>query len=95
VNYFNDGLNYDDDDEDDDDDEENNRNSGNCDNAHVNANKGTRQYVVSLLSGSNHCGQVIQCSKCFILQVTIPQLTLFVHRTQELQDRLESDAEED
>jgi hypothetical protein len=92
VNYFNNGLNYNDDNEEDDDN--NDRNLGNYDNAYVNANEGTRQYIGSLFSGNNHCGQVLQCSNCFILQVTIPQLTLFVHRTQELQDRLESDEED-
>jgi hypothetical protein len=101
VNNFNNGLNYNDDDDDDDDDEdnddddENNRDSGNYDNVHVNANEGMRQYVARLLFGSNCCGKVLQCLNCFILQVTIPQLILFVHRTQELQDRLECDEEED
>jgi hypothetical protein len=94
VNYFNNGLNYNDDNNDEVDDEDHDRNLGNYDNAHVNANEGRRQYVASLLPGSNCCRQVLQCSNCFILQVTIPQLKLFVHRTQDLQDRLECDKEE-
>ncbi len=72
VNYFNDGLNYDDDDDNEEEDDDIIRNSGNYDNSHVNANERTRQYVASLLSGSNHCRQVLQCSNCVILQVTIP-----------------------
>jgi hypothetical protein len=95
VNYFNNGLNYNNDDDDEIDDDDNNRNLGNDDNAHVNANEGMRQYVARLLSGSDCCRQVLKCLNCFILQVTIPQITLFVHRTQELQDRLECDEEED
>jgi hypothetical protein len=43
VNYFNNGLNYNDEDDDEEDDDSNNRNSGNYDNAHVNANEGMRQ----------------------------------------------------
>jgi hypothetical protein len=35
---------------------DNDRDLGNYDNAHGNANKGGRQFVVSLLSGSNYCG---------------------------------------
>jgi hypothetical protein len=95
VNYFNNGLNYYDNNDNEEEDDDNNRDLGNYNNAHVNANEGTRQYVVILLSGSDHCGQVLQCSNCFISQVTIPQLPLFVHRTQELQDKLECDEEED
>jgi hypothetical protein len=77
VNYFNNGFNYNNDD--DDVDDNNNRNSGIYDNAHVNAHKGTRKYIASLLFRNNCCGQVLQCWNCFILQVSIPQLTLFVH----------------
>jgi hypothetical protein len=97
VNYFNNGINYNDDDDNDDeeDDDDNDRDSGNNDNAHGNATKGARQFVVSLLSGSNHCGQVLQYYNCFILQGNMLQLTLFVHKTQELKDRLEYDKEED
>jgi hypothetical protein len=58
VNYFNNGLNYDDDDDDEEDDDDNDRDLGNYDNAHVNANEGTRQFVASLIPGSNHCRQV-------------------------------------
>ncbi len=65
MNYFNNGINYnddndDDDDADDDDDDDNDRDLGNYDNAHSNANEGRRQFVVSLLSGSDCCGQVLQ-----------------------------------
>jgi hypothetical protein len=56
VNYFNNGLNYNDDNDDEEDDDDNNRNLGNYDNAYVNANEGTRQYVASLFSGNNCCG---------------------------------------
>ncbi len=57
VNYFNNGNNYDDDDDDDydDDDDDNNGDLGNDDNAHGNANKGGRQFVVSCLSGRDYC----------------------------------------
>jgi hypothetical protein len=57
VNYFNSGNNYGDDDYnyDDYDDDDNDRDSGNDDNAHGNANKGGRQFVVSCLSGSDYC----------------------------------------
>jgi hypothetical protein len=57
VNYFNNGNNYDDDDDDDneEDDYDNNRDMDNDDNAHCNANKGGRQFVASLLSGSDYC----------------------------------------
>jgi hypothetical protein len=59
VNYFNNGNNYNDDDENNDEDEEddddNNRDLGNDDNVHGNANKGGRQFVASLLSGSDYC----------------------------------------
>jgi hypothetical protein len=48
VKCFNNGLNYNDDDDNEEEDDDNNRDLGNYDNAHVNANKGTRQYVVSL-----------------------------------------------
>jgi hypothetical protein len=56
VNYFNNGLNYNNDNDDEKDDDDNNRDSGNYDNAHGNANNGTRQFVASLLSGSDCCG---------------------------------------
>ncbi len=58
VNYFNNGNNYNnyDDDDDEEDDDDNNRDMGNEDNAHGNANKGGRQFVASLLSGSDYCG---------------------------------------
>ncbi len=58
VNYFNNRNNYNDDDDDDDneeDDDDNNRDMGNDDNVHGNANKGGRQFVASLLSGSDYC----------------------------------------
>ncbi len=62
VNYFNNQLNYDNDDDNDneEDDDDNNRDLGNDDNVHGNANKGTRQFVARLLSGSNHFGQILQ-----------------------------------
>jgi hypothetical protein len=60
VNYFNIGLNYDDDNDNEEEDDDNNKDLGNYDNAHGNANKGTRQFVASLLSGSNFCKQVLQ-----------------------------------
>ncbi len=60
VNYFNNGLNYNNDNDDEEEDDYNDRASSNYDNAHVNANKRTKQYVASFLSGSNHCGQVLQ-----------------------------------
>jgi hypothetical protein len=61
VNYINYGLsNYDDDNDNEEKDDDNNRDSGNYENVHVNANKGTRQYVACLLSGSNNFGQVLQ-----------------------------------
>jgi hypothetical protein len=58
VNYFNNGINYSDDKDSDneEDDDDNDRDLGNYDNAHGNANKGGRQFVGSLLSGSNYCG---------------------------------------
>jgi hypothetical protein len=59
VNYFNNGNNYNDDDDDDNDNEEddddNDKDLGNDDNVHGNANKGGRQFVASLLSGSDYC----------------------------------------
>jgi hypothetical protein len=76
VNSFNNGLNEDNDDDDDKDVKD--RNSGNDDNEHVNANERMRQYVASSFSGNYRCGQVLQRSNCFVLQVTIP---LNVHRT--------------
>ncbi len=60
VNYFNFGLNYDNDDDNEEDDDDNNRDLGKYDNPHGNANKGTRPFVVSLLSGSNRCRQLLQ-----------------------------------
>ncbi len=58
MNYFNNVINYnnDDDNDDDEEDDDNNRDLGNYDNAHGNAKKGGRQFVASLLSGSNYCG---------------------------------------
>ncbi len=58
VNYFNNGINYydDDDDENEEDDDDNNRDSGNDANAHGNANKGGRQFVLSCLPGQDYCG---------------------------------------
>jgi hypothetical protein len=56
VNYFDNGLNYSGDDDDEEDDDDNNRDSGSYDNAYGNVNKGTKQNIASLLSGSNHCG---------------------------------------
>jgi hypothetical protein len=57
VNYFNNGNNYNDDDDNDNekDDDDNDRDLGNDDNARGNANKGGRQFVASLLSGSDYC----------------------------------------
>jgi hypothetical protein len=72
VNYFNNGLNYNHDDDVEEEDDDNNRDSGNYDNVHVNANKGPRQYVGSLLSGSNCCRQVLQYYNCFFLHVPMP-----------------------
>jgi hypothetical protein len=97
VNYFNNGNNYDNDDDNDDeeDDDDIDGDFGNYDNAHGNANEGTRQYIASLLSGSNYCGLVLQYWNYFYLQVNMPQLTFFVHRTQEHKDRLDYDKEED
>jgi hypothetical protein len=85
VKYFNNGLNNNNGNEDDDDN--NDRNLGNYDNAHANANKGRRQYVASSFSGNDCCGQVLD-KLPYRLMCT--ELTLFVHRIQELQDRLES-----
>jgi hypothetical protein len=58
VNYFNNGNNYNDDDDDgnEEDDGDNDRDLGNDDNVYSNANKGRRQFVASLLSGSDYCG---------------------------------------
>ncbi len=58
MNYFNYGNNYNDDDDndDDEDDNDNDRDSGNDNNAHCNATKGGRQFVVSCLSQSDYCG---------------------------------------
>jgi hypothetical protein len=58
VNYFNNGNNYnnDNDDDNEEDDDDNDRDLGtNYNKVHGNANKGGRQFVVSLLSGSNYC----------------------------------------
>ncbi len=62
VNYFNNGINCDDEDDNDneEDDDDNNRDLGNYDYAHGNTNKRGRQFVASLLSGSNYCGEVLQ-----------------------------------
>ncbi len=58
MNYFNNGNNYNnnDDDDEEEEDDDNNRDLGNHDNAHGNANKGGRQFVVSCHSGSDYCG---------------------------------------
>jgi hypothetical protein len=40
-------------------------------------------------------GKYFNFWNCFNMQVNMPQLTLFVHRTQELKDRLDYDEEED
>jgi hypothetical protein len=40
-------------------------------------------------------GKYFNFENCFNVQVNIPQLTLFVHRTQELKERLDNDKEED
>ncbi len=77
MTFFNNGLNYNNDDANDEDDDDNDRDSSNYDNANVNANKGTRQCIASLLPESNHCGQVLLCSNCFILQ-SYHALTNFV-----------------
>jgi hypothetical protein len=58
VNYFNNRNNYNDDDinDDEEDDDDNDRDLGNYDNVHGDANKGGKQFVASLLSGSDYCG---------------------------------------
>jgi hypothetical protein len=62
VNYFNNGINYnnDDDNDEEEEDNDNNRDSGNDNNAHCNATKGRRQFVVSCLSGRDYCGSLLQ-----------------------------------
>ncbi len=58
VTYFNNGNNYvgDDDDDGEEEDDDNDRDSVIYDNVHGNANKGGRQFFVSLLFGSDYCG---------------------------------------
>jgi hypothetical protein len=58
VNYFSNENNYnnDDDDDNEEDDDDKDRDMGNDDNAHGNANKGGRQFVVSCLSRRDYCG---------------------------------------
>jgi hypothetical protein len=52
VDNLNNGLNSEDGNDNEEDDDDSNRDSSNYDNAHANANEGTRQYIASLLSGS-------------------------------------------
>ncbi len=98
VNYFNNGNNYNDDvdNDDEEDDDDNNRTWVMI----------TMRTIMPIKEGDSLLQAVfleeIIADKYFnfrffscIVQVNIQQLTLFVHRTQELKDRLDDDKEED
>ncbi len=91
VNYFNNGNNYNDNDDNDDeeDDDDNDRDLGNANSLHSNANKEGDSLLHAVYL------EDIIVGKYFNVQVNIPQLILFVHRTQEQKDRLDDDEEED